>query len=65
VIYPVLRQTKKEIESLSKIFPYKNAEFYTYEDLYQIIKKIESDGIKYLMFGDVPEEEENVMKFMH
>ena len=63
-IYPIIRETKEELISASNACPDKNAELYTYTELYELIKKLKANGIGYLMFGEVIGEEDNVMKFM-
>jgi hypothetical protein len=63
-IYPIIRETKEELISASNACPDKNAELYTYTELYELIKKLKANGIGYLMFGEVIAEEDNVMKFM-
>jgi hypothetical protein len=61
-IYPVIRETKEELDLVT--IKDNNAELYTYEELYNLIIELKEKGINYLMFGHIHEEKNNVMLFM-
>lgn len=63
---PIIRETQEEIDSLDKKKWTTDTEYFTYSEFYSFIKKIEDEGIKYLMMHAWPEnEEDQIIKFMN